>query len=65
MSKDFGEMPVSTSSYYIRRAMENLQRMSEEEHIDMMVRAKLLTPKEAERAKKKWAEIQAANPTAD
>jgi hypothetical protein len=33
--------------------------MPQERKIDLMVEAKLLTPEQVERAKKKWAELQA------
>ena len=59
MSKDFGEMPISRSAWMIRKAMRRYQKMSREEKIDLMVKSKALTPEQAERAKKKWAEIQA------
>jgi hypothetical protein len=32
--------------------------MSKEKRIDLMVEAKVMTPEQAERAKKKWAEMQ-------
>ncbi len=60
MSKDFGEMPLSASSERIRQAFRHLEQMSQEDQIDLMVKAKLFTPEQAERAKQKWAEIQAA-----
>jgi hypothetical protein len=34
--------------------------MPEERHIDLLVKSKLITLEQAEQAKKKWAEIQAA-----
>ena len=60
MSKDFGKTPLSGSAWMIRKAMRRYQKMSQEEKIDLMVKSKALTPEQAERAKKKWAEIQAA-----
>jgi len=60
MSRDFGEVPGSASSERIRQAFRHFERMSKEDRIDLLVKAKVMTPEQAERAKKKWAEIQAA-----
>ncbi len=60
MSKDFGEVPGSASSERIRQAFQHFERMSKVDRIDLMVKAKVMTPEQAERAKQKWAEIQAA-----
>ncbi len=60
MSKKRSKMPRSASSEIIRKALRNLQEMPEERHIDLLVKSKLITLEQAEQAKKKWAEIQAA-----
>jgi alkanesulfonate monooxygenase SsuD/methylene tetrahydromethanopterin reductase-like flavin-dependent oxidoreductase (luciferase family) len=60
MSEKPLKMARSTSSQKIRKAMKNFQRMSKEQRIDLMVEAKVITPEQAERAKRKWAEIQSA-----
>lgn len=60
MSKKHSKMARSASSHLIGRAMKNFRQMPKERRIDLMVEAKLLTPEQAERAKKKWAELQAA-----
>ncbi len=43
----------------IRKAMKHLFSLTKEERIDLMVKAKAMTPEQAERAKKKWTELQA------
>ncbi len=60
MSKERSRMSGSASSEIIRKAMKNLEQMPKEQRIDLMVEARLLTPEQAERAKKKWAELQEA-----
>lgn len=60
MSSKGWKMPESESGYKIRKAMEHFRQLPKERRIDLMVEAKLLTAEQAERAKKKWAEMQAA-----
>lgn len=59
MSKKGFKMARSASSQKIREAVQNLHRMSQEKRIDLMVEAKVMPPEQAERAKRKWAEMQA------
>lgn len=60
MSKKVSKRLESASSRRIRIAVKELHRMPKEKRIDLMVKAKVMTPEQAERAKKKWAELQAA-----
>jgi hypothetical protein len=60
MSRKRSRVASSASSERIRRAVEHLQQMPQEERIDLMVEAKVMTREQAERAKKEWARIRAA-----
>ncbi len=60
MSRKRSRIPGSASSEMIRKAVKNLQKMPQEQQIDLMVEAKVMTREQAERAKKEWARIQAA-----
>ena len=61
MSKKGSRVARSASSEKIRLAMKHFFRLPKERRIDLMVEAKVMTPEQAERAKKKWAELQALN----
>ncbi len=61
MSKKRSRVLGSWSSEMIRKAWKNMEQMTQEQRIDVAVRAGVMTPEQAERAKKKWAELQAAD----
>ena len=63
MSEDPYEMPISESAYLIRQAMLHFDTLTQEQHIDLAVQASVLTREQGERAKKRWAEIQAEHRT--
>jgi hypothetical protein len=60
MSRKPSRVAGSGSSEMIRRAVKNFFKMPKEKRIDLMVEAKVMTREQAERAKKEWARIQAA-----
>jgi hypothetical protein len=59
MSKKRSRMARPWSTELIRKAHKHLKQMPKEQMIDIMVEMGSLTPEQGERAKKKWAEIQA------
>jgi len=52
------KMALPSSSQRIRKAKKSLKTMSKAKQIDLMVKARVMTRKQAERAKKKLAEQQ-------
>jgi hypothetical protein len=60
MSKKRYKMEVSTSVQIIREARKHMKKMPMERKIDLMVEAGLFTVEQGERAKKKLAEMAAA-----
>lgn len=50
--------PQPESSYRIQKAMEHLKTMPKERQIDLMMSANLLTPEQAETAKRKLRDDQ-------
>ena len=58
MSKTRFKMAKSASSQKIGEAVKHFHQMSKERRIELMVEAKVMTPEQAERAKRRWAEMQ-------
>lgn len=59
MSVKRSEFPVSTSVWRIRKAKRMLDRMSDLERLEVMVKAGVMTPEQAAKAKRRLAEIEA------
>jgi len=59
MSAKHYKLELLSSTKQIRKAMRFLQKMSKEKRIDLMVKAGVMTEEQAEKAKKKLAEIGA------
>ncbi len=56
MPLDRSRMPRSYSSLKIKRAVKHLKQMPMEDRIQLMVKAKLMTQEEADRAKLRLVE---------
>ena len=52
------KLALPSSSQRIRKAMKSFKAMSKGERIDLMVKAGVMTEKQADQAKKKLAEMQ-------
>ena len=59
MSAKHYELEVSSSTLRIRKARKFLQKLPKEKRIDLMVKAGVMTEEQADRAKKKLAEMEA------
>ena len=60
MTSERTKLPRTTSSLKIGRAVMRLKAMSMADRIQLLVKAKLMTQEEADRAKRNLAETQAS-----